>query len=344
MNFLAYIERRYVKMFFADITIPRISFIVPVYNAENYLYECLESIVQQLDGNELILIDDGSTDSSGSICDRYKAEYAAVKVLHTQNKGVSHARNLGVDLAQGEYIVFVDSDDFINADFVQKYVQLNTTADIVFFPMRKLLRDGSTILMNDGISANALRDKNAQDVLSHISNCPKFPASPCGRLVRLNFLKKHQICFAFNRISEDYDWTYQLLQHAESFDFFSGGLYTYRQTPQSRSAIGASKAVEDQLVILTSWEKRNVPNTFRQPLNVFLSYEYAMILPYYGALPKKEKNIYRTEIRRCAYLLHYGKSRKLKCIRLVTKMLGVDLTAQVLYVYINWRNKRYGKQ
>lgn len=324
-------------------TAPRISFIVPVYNAEKYLCECLESVIYQLEGNELILVDDGSTDSSGSICDKYASEHASIKVLHTENKGVSHARNLGVDVSRGEYIVFIDSDDFINTDFVASFFQSDIKADVVFFSMRKLLKDGSIILMNDGISADSIQGKNVEDVLIHISNCPKFPASPCGKLVRLNFLKKYQIHFAFNRISEDYDWTYQLLQHSQSFDFFSGGFYTYRQTPQSRSAIGRSKAVEDQLAILTCWEKRNVPNTFRQLLNSFLAYEYAMILPFYGSLSAQEKDMYRHEIYRCAYLLSYGKSRKLKCIQLVSKVFGMDLTAQILYIYISWRNKRYGK-
>jgi hypothetical protein len=107
--------------------------------------------------------------------------------------------------------------------------------------------------------------------------------------------------------------------------------------------MGRPKAVDDQLTILTSWEKRHVPQTFRQLLNSFLAYEYAMILPFYGALQKEEKAGFRCEIRRCAYLLRYGNSRKLKCIRLVSKVFGVDLTSRILYVYISQRNKRYGK-
>lgn len=330
-------------MGFSDIVIPRVSFIVPVYNAEKYLCECLESVIHQLDGNELILVDDGSTDSSGSICDKYAAEHAAIKVLHTENKGVSHARNLGVDNAQGDYVVFLDSDDYINYDFVQNFEHANISADVIFYPIEKLLMNGQRIPMGDGICTENTRNLKASEVLSHISNCPKFPASPWGKLVHLDFLKKHQIHFDFNRICEDYDWTYQLLQYAQSFDFFSGGLYTYRQIPQSRSGRGGSRSVEDQLVILTSWEKRKVSIVFRQQLSAFLAYEYAMLLPSYGSLSRKEKKLYRGEIRRCAYLLRYGKSRKLHLIRLVSKAVGIDLTAQILYVYIRWRNKRYGK-
>lgn len=322
---------------------PLISFIIPVYNAEKYLHPCIDSVLHQLTNGELILVDDGSTDSSGEICDAYASEYQKIKVNHTENRGPSHARNLGVDNAQGDYVVFMDSDDYINCDFVQNFEHANISADVIFYPVEKLLMNGQIIPMGDGICIENTRNLKATEVLSHIASCPKFPASPWGKLVRLDFLKKHQIHFAFNRICEDYDWTYQLLEHAQSFDFFSGGLYTYRQIPQSRSGRGGSRSVEDQLVILTSWEKRIVSKVFRPQLNAFLAYEYAMLLPSYGSLSRKEKKRYRNEVWRCAYLLRYGKSRKLKCIRLVSKVFGIDLTAQILYVYIRSRNKRYGK-
>lgn len=321
----------------------KISFVIPVYNVERYLKDCLNSVVCQLEGNELILVDDGSTDLSGRFCDEYASQYPLIKVLHTENKGASHARNLGVDNAQGDYIVFMDSDDYINQNFVQNFEHANITADVIFYPMEKLLMNGQCIPMRDGIGVENTRNLKPSEVLSHIASCPQFPASPCGKIVRRTFMREHHIHYTFDRVSEDYDWTYQLLQHAQRFDFFSGGLYTYRQIPQSRSSMGRPKSVEDQLVILESWMQRDVPKSFRQHLNSFLAYEYAMILPFYGALSKKEKETYRYEIHHCAYLLRYGKSRKLKLIRLVVVLLGIELTAKILYEYISFRNKRYGK-
>lgn len=322
---------------------PFISFIVPVYNAEKYLHQCLDSIIHQLSNSELILVDDGSTDLSGIICDDYAAHYPGIKVLHTENKGPSHARNLGVDVAKGKYIVFVDSDDYLNDDFVQQFEKFDFTADVIFYPMEKLLQNGQRIPMGDGINPRCIRNADAVEVLSHISKCPKFPASPCGKLILRSFLLQYNIFFAFNRISEDYDWTYQLLQYAQSYDFFEGGRYTYRQIPQSRSSERTVRCVEDQLVILTFWEKKEVHEDFRKYLNTFLAYEYAMILHCYGALPRKEHELYSKEIHRCAYLLRYGKSSKLCVIRLVTAFLGVELTSRLLYKYIHQRNIRYGK-
>lgn len=98
-----------------------LSIIIPVYNVEHYLKRCLDSLVGQLLKNmEVILIDDGSTDNSGMICDRYKEKYKSfIKVVHQQNAGLSSARNTGIEIACGEYLYFLDSDDFLYNKFIE---------------------------------------------------------------------------------------------------------------------------------------------------------------------------------------------------------------------------------
>ena len=94
-----------------------ISIIVPVYNTEEYLDKCILSIMAQTYADfELLLIDDGSTDSSGSICDKYAAQDSRVRVFHKENGGVSRARNLGIDNSKGDYLLFLDSDDWLASD------------------------------------------------------------------------------------------------------------------------------------------------------------------------------------------------------------------------------------
>jgi glycosyltransferase involved in cell wall biosynthesis len=93
---------------------PKLSIIVPIYNKEKYLVECIESVLTQTYSDfELILVNDGSTDSSGEICDRYAVRDSRVKVCHKTNGGVSSARNAGVDVSSGEYLGFVDADDML---------------------------------------------------------------------------------------------------------------------------------------------------------------------------------------------------------------------------------------
>lgn len=101
---------------------PKISVIVPVYNVEKYLLRCVDSIlVQTLTDFELLLIDDGSTDNSGAICDGYAAKDSRIRVFHKPNGGVSSARNLGLDNARGEWITFADSDDYVYPNWLENY-------------------------------------------------------------------------------------------------------------------------------------------------------------------------------------------------------------------------------
>ena len=110
---------------------PTISVIVPVYNTEKYLRRCIDSVLAQTYQDfELLLIDDGSKDSSGAICDEYAAQDARVKVFHKENGGVSSARNVGLDNARGEWITFVDSDDYIEENFLKSF-EGNLDADLV---------------------------------------------------------------------------------------------------------------------------------------------------------------------------------------------------------------------
>lgn len=102
-------------------TFPLISVIIPVYNVEKYLSRCIDSVMEQTYKYlQVILIDDGSTDCSGQICENYAAKDVRIHVIHQKNQGVSAARNKGLDTAKGEYVTFVDSDDFISKDMIER--------------------------------------------------------------------------------------------------------------------------------------------------------------------------------------------------------------------------------
>lgn len=107
---------------------PLISVIVPVYQVEKFLERCIDSIINQTYSNlEIILIDDGSVDNSGKICDEYELKDSRIKVIHQNNKGLSSARNKGVEIAKGDYIAFVDSDDWINSDMYETLMKVMQT-------------------------------------------------------------------------------------------------------------------------------------------------------------------------------------------------------------------------
>lgn len=112
---------------------PKISVIVPVYNVEKYLRRCIDSILAQTFTDfELLLIDDGSKDNSGDICDGYAMKDERVRVFHKKNGGVSSARNLGLDNAKGEWVSFVDADDYLDNCYYNNFLSFHDISDIVF--------------------------------------------------------------------------------------------------------------------------------------------------------------------------------------------------------------------
>ena len=113
--------------------VPGISLVVPVYNVQEYLPECLDSLLgQSFAAIEIILVDDGSTDASAEICDRYAARDGRIRVVHQQNAGVSKARNVGIRLARGKYLGFVDGDDWVDRDYCKRLYEtlIDYRADI----------------------------------------------------------------------------------------------------------------------------------------------------------------------------------------------------------------------
>ena len=114
---------------------PKISIIVPVYNVEQYINRCIDSLLgQTLKDIEIILVDDGSPDQCPQICDEYARKDSRIKVIHKKNNGLGYARNSGLELATGEYIAFVDSDDYVNINMYEKLYNetINNNFDIVY--------------------------------------------------------------------------------------------------------------------------------------------------------------------------------------------------------------------
>lgn len=148
-----------------------ISIIIPIYNVEKYLKKCVDSVINQTYKNiEIILVDDGSTDSSSKICDEYKLKDKRIKVIHKENGGLSDARNFGLNIAKGNYISFVDSDDFINSKMIEDLYKVitNVDCDIVFGNVKdyydyEVLEDKIEFKMED------IKLKNTEECLKNIN-------------------------------------------------------------------------------------------------------------------------------------------------------------------------------
>lgn len=204
---------------------PRLSVIIPVYNVAPYLGDCIESLLAQSFADfEVLLVDDGSTDGSGAICDEFAQKDPRVAVFHQKNGGVCSARNRGIDHAKGEFIVFVDSDDLVSEDHLSHIME--SDADMVVTGVYKF---GS----RQGTSVPARRDDFGIDGLAAHWNTPPemnfLYCYPVAKRFRASIIQKHGIRFDESLFfSEDMCFNMKYYSHAESFTELPFVDYGYR--------------------------------------------------------------------------------------------------------------------
>ena len=204
----------------------KVSIIVPVYNVEKYLDECMKSILGQTYSNlEVVLIDDGSTDSSGNMCDNYKAQDDRIIVIHKPNGGLSSARNAGMDIATGDYLIFVDSDDIISLNMVSEMVKKadETGAQIVSSLMteeREMLDKGQIGKVSVFDSHGALRCIFSDDTIL---------TSASGKMYSSELWK--DIRFPTDKIFEDFATIYKVIKKSSKTVAFEDWQYFYRPNP-----------------------------------------------------------------------------------------------------------------
>ena len=205
-------------------SIMKINVVIPVFNSEQYLSECLDSVVSQTYGDiGIILIDDGSTDSSGKMCDRYASSDPRIRVIHTENHGVSVARNTGIAESDGDYVCFIDSDDYVAPDYVEYLLKLITDheADISVCQMmdsrRKMLENR---ILTDNRSCMSAFVKTAE-----------IDSVVWGKLFKRNLFDG--VLFPAGKRYEDEFTIYKLIAKADRIAVGCGSKYYYRENDKS---------------------------------------------------------------------------------------------------------------
>ena len=209
-----------------------LSIIVPVYNVENYLRRCLDSILLQPSSitYEILLIDDGSSDKSGAICDEYQSNFPNVFVSHIENNGVAEARNLGISLSKGHYLYFMDPDDFLSDNFFDKISSnLKQKWDVLCFGYNEIKENRNTVLScrphfytHCGLlGKNEFRNEFIElfktDMMYNV----------WSRIYNKTFILKHDIRFPNKQIGEDTLFNFQVYRHLNTVLFIDSTLYNY---------------------------------------------------------------------------------------------------------------------
>jgi glycosyltransferase involved in cell wall biosynthesis len=207
------------------------SVIIPVYNVEKYIDRCLKSIISQnYDDLEIIVIDNGSTDSSGSICDTYASEYSNISVYHIENHGVSAARNFGLAKAQGEFICFVDADDYLVGNlFSNMENQLDSGLDLLVFSYYNSLEKNLSETTRSAkiLPIEGKKDRNQFIALFTGLFLSDMMYTVWNKIYRREFLEEHRIMFEQYELGEDVRFNLNVFECVHTISFSKTCYYVY---------------------------------------------------------------------------------------------------------------------
>lgn len=232
---------------------PLFSIISPVYNVDKYLERCINSVINQTFSDfEYILIDDGSTDLSGSICDEFAERDSRIKVIHKDNGGVSSARNSGIDASLGRWILFVDSDDTldINALAVIKDSLNNNDVDLLIYGINTISKDGIVKASSLNLNKRAFYNKDSirSALLPYACCSSSFVNSPCNKVYSSSLVQKEKNYFPSRVRGEDWLFNVKYLQCIASAMSIEDTLYNY----YLHTGSAMTKFVPEQFVL---WEE-----------------------------------------------------------------------------------------
>lgn len=212
----------------------RVSVIVPIYNVDSFLEKCIDSIINQTYKDiEIILIDDGSTDNSGDICDKYADKYGNIKTIHQENAGVSEARNLGISVAEGEFIICVDSDDIIERNMIEEMVScINDDVNVVLCAVD--LFNTHYYKERRNRIQSYIKKNGIIDIKEFIASASKsmfqpYFGAPYNKLIRKMFIEKYELKYLEGAcLAEDMCFCYEMYSHLTRIGICDKVLYHHR--------------------------------------------------------------------------------------------------------------------
>lgn len=274
-----------------------ISIVVPVFNVEKYLEECLDSICKQTYSNiQIILVNDGSTDSSPEICEKYSELDKRISVLHKKNGGLSDARNYGIKFAKGQYLIFVDSDDIISRDMVSYLYQLIKSSNsevgicdpVHWFPDKEIKFGEETMR----------KVFSSEDAIVEMLYQKSFLVSAWGKIYKKDLF--NQIGFPFGMLFEDSAIMYRLFDSTRNIVYGNAKLYGYRHRENSITTKEFSKRDYD-IITICNEISQYFSNRSEELKKASTSYQTAGALRVYMNAPRNGD--YEEEIKYCKNII-----------------------------------------
>lgn len=313
----------------------KISVIIPVYNVERYLAQCVDSVISQSYKNlEIILVDDGSSDNSPQICDDFAKQDSRIKVVHKVNGGLSSARNAGIEIAGGDYLLFLDSDDYWDsvdamkacAEVCRKY-----HPDVVMFGYKKYYQMDSRTEVR-GIS---VLDFNRVYGINDLLHADVFVTSACNKCVSRHLFTKYHLDFVENQLSEDIEYCIKMIKYADRFMVLDNPFYIYRQ--QNATSISANigiKNLKDIAEVLIKYADECKEHVIKNRLALlnYLALQYVLWMTNSTKVKRKEQIQLLNEMKTLWWLTKYDWCSYVRKVKLVN-WLGFDVVRILLKIY-----------
>ena len=309
------------------------SIIIPAYNIAGYIEKCVLSVCPLEPYEEVIIVDDGSTDETGEICDRLACSDEKIRVIHKENGGLSSARNTGLEAAHGKYVVFIDGDDYIDRSVLADIKdRIDTEPDIVFCDAVKVWENGRKKPMGDGVTGEIDHLRGAE-LISYLSRLKKFPAAAWGKAFRRDFLLENALTFREGILSEDIEWSLRLYPKVDSAVYCDGVMYYYRQdrtgsitsSREKRHATDLLNTVEeyaDKLSrVKTDGTEDESGNALADLYRSFLEYELRVLLLKRNDVDAADADDFRKRLKSLKNLTGYRKDIKSRVVAFLYRVL-----------------------
>ena len=322
----------------------KISVIIPVYNVETYLKECINSVLAQTYKNtDIILVDDGSTDKSREICDDYEKKYKNIRTIHKENGGLSDARNVRIKNMIGDYACFLDSDDFFddNAALARLVDRLEKNqVDLLNYSYKKYYESLQYKKPQfENIAAMPKELKCVDGQLEYIFDKSLYIASACNKLIKKELLQK-EMWFEKGKLSEDIEWCAKLLSKVNSIDFVCENFYCYRQREGSITHTIGEKACRDlESNIMGCLEICEAVDDIKRR-NYILEYTAYQLGTFFvvQAIAGKCSDSYVKRLAEYKWILKYhANNKKVKWLYWGTRILGFTFLCKILRLNPKYR-------
>lgn len=319
----------------------KISVIIPIYNASLYIKQCIDSIIEQKDVScEIIAVDDGSSDDSCEIVEAYGDNVTLIK---QDNRGASSARNKGLSCATGDYVMFVDADDYLSDPTVcsQCIKRIESEKlDFCLFNLCYLNNNTKAITCNDGFPTIVTEQTDAKFVVTSLVTMGIFPASPCVKVIRKEYLLSNELFFIENTTSEDIPWFTKLIACSTRFSAINSCAYVYRKglsnSVTGRTTTAKVRCFFNMLVesVTIAQSDRSKKRGIDTVLLSALAYEYSILIGNCAQV-RLDKELLLS-IKELSWLLKYTLFPRMKYIKWLYSLVGFSLTKKLLGLYINY--------